>query len=257
MSATPLKPPAESAPVQLPGGMVLPPLPDAEEAAGPLSSSSPESSVAPRSGLAASWVLLLSLLAGGTAGGGVVWWSGQHSSPVLENAEARLTLMEGTQRDLEAQLRTLRGQQLELERQLQETRQVVATITLEASRELKSAQQSATKAERELQQLKLETALNRLNQEFAAEGVPIGVTGGSRTGKQVSLTIAYWGFRVTEREALAYLQRFALPLRTAFPDSQFPADFTLTFRGAQNGRESVYRQGLWDRQESPSTGGTG
>lgn len=248
MSTKPLDPQTDT-PLRTPLGIVLPPLPEADDLpAMPTAAASPVTATRTRG--TSPWVaLLIGLLAGALAGGGAAWWIAQLPTEATNLTSERLSQMEGNLRSLQAELKVVRGQALEQERQLQETRGVVATITQAATDELATVKEQASKAQQDLANLQLEKDLTALNGEIQRTGASIAITGGQVTPREVRLTIEYWGFRITEREALQSLLQFDRQLRSAFPKHRFPEQFEVTFIGAQNGRTTRYRHGLWDGKE--------
>jgi hypothetical protein len=242
--------PHSDAPGRSPLGITLPPIPEVDDGAGSMRPPViPEAVVHPR-GMSPWIMLLIGLIAGAIGGGGVAWWIAQQPTADASLTSERLSQMEGSLRGLEAELKVVRGQALEEERKLQETRSVVANITQAATDELATVKERANKAQQDLANLQLETSLTALNTEIQQSGAKIAITGGQVNQKEVRLTIEYWGFRITEREALQALLHFERQLRSAFPEHRFPEQFAVTFIGAQNGRTTRYRQGLWDSEEA-------
>ncbi|MEO7994938.1 MAG: hypothetical protein ABI743_11120 [bacterium] len=148
--------------------------------------------------------------------------------------------------DLSAQLESLRGSLLKQEQLLGEAREVIAQITLQQAQQLNEAQNAAVKAQNELNSIKLNRKLVDLNDAFQRGGKPIGISQATVEANEVRLTVSYWGYQVTEREALQALLQFSDVIARVFPGIAWPDGYVLTFDSVQNGRRTVYRHGLWE-----------
>jgi hypothetical protein len=111
---------------------------------------------------------------------------------------------------------------------------------------LHQAREQAEQAKRQLSQIRVENALNEINLLLDQANLPVNIEQAVISDKQVDLRVQYWGYMVGEREALHALSQFDTKLRAAFPGRRLPEDFVVTFRGLQNNRSTVYRQGLWE-----------
>ena len=240
------------------GGLKLPPIPQEEEfgtdrsrLVAPKESAPKEPG--PASGSTPFAMLFIGLLLGLLGGAGATYalwiWEiepGLEARPTAGEKTDTLARLDGRIVDLQAQLEALRSAQLKSEQQMQEVRQVVATITVQTSNQLNEARNDAQKAKNDLESLKIEAALNKLNQLFDEARLPLAVNQATVTPSEVQLHVSYWGFMVTERETLDNLTHFAAKLDAAFPGKQYPGDYVITFTSIQSGRSATFRRGQWE-----------